>query len=55
VKGTPEFNVRLERELANTMRPYYEYFGMTPSSRARISVPKKTEEEPQSKWAGALK
>ena len=55
VKGTPEFNVRLERELANTMRPYYEYFGMTPSSRARISVPKKTEEEPQSKWAGSLK
>jgi len=55
LKGTDGFDVRLERELANGMRPYYEYFGMTPSSRARISVPKKTEEEPQSKWAGALK
>jgi phage terminase small subunit len=42
--------IKLERETATALRPYYEYFGMTPSSRARISVPKV--EEPVSKWAG---
>jgi hypothetical protein len=46
--------LKLERETINGLRPYYEYFGMTPSSRARIQVPKKAE-EPVSKWAGALK
>jgi phage terminase small subunit len=53
-KGKDKFDARLERETANAMRPYFEYFGMTPSSRARIQVPKKAE-EPVSKWAGALK
>jgi len=53
-KGTAVFDVRLERETANVMRPYYEYFGLTPASRARISVPKQAE-APVSKWAGALK
>jgi phage terminase small subunit len=46
--------LRLERETATALRPYYDYFGMTPSSRARIQVPKKAE-APESKWAGALK
>ena len=50
-KGTEKFDARLERETANALRPYYEYFGMTPSARARLSVPKKAD-EPQSKWAG---
>lgn len=45
--------VRLERETAQALRPYYEYFGLTPASRARISV--KTSDAPQSKWAGQLK
>src|SRR5688500_18831593 len=56
--GAPKVGVhgaiKLEKELAPIVRPYYEYFGMTPSSRARIQVPKKAE-EPQSKWAGTLK
>jgi P27 family predicted phage terminase small subunit len=42
--------IKLERETATALRPYYEYFGMTPSSRSRIAVPKA--EEPVSKWAG---
>jgi hypothetical protein len=46
--------VKLERETATAIRPYYDYFGMTPSSRARLTVPKKAE-EPVSKWAGVLK
>jgi len=46
--------LKLERETATALRPYYELFGLTPVSRARIQVPKKTE-EPVSKWAGALK
>jgi hypothetical protein len=46
--------LRLERETATALRPYYDYFGMTPSSRARIQVPKKAE-TPEGKWAGALK
>ena len=45
--------LRLERETANGLRPYYEYFGLTPASRARIAVPKRAS-EPESKWAGAL-
>lgn len=46
--------IRLERDTATALRPYYEYFGMTPSARARIQVaPQK--EEPVSKWAGVLK
>ena len=53
-KGTPAFDVRLERETANSLRPYYALFGLEPVSRARISVPKVTD-EPVSKWAGVLK
>jgi P27 family predicted phage terminase small subunit len=43
--------IKVERETATALRAYYDYFGMTPSSRARIQVPKKAE-EPVSKWAG---
>jgi len=46
--------VKLERETAMALRPYYALFGLEPVSRARISVPKKAD-EPVSKWAGALK
>jgi len=51
-----DFNPRLLGDLANKLRPFFDYFGMTPSGRARLSVPrKKQDEEPQSKWAGSLK
>ncbi len=54
-KGTEAWSARLERECLVALRPYFEYFGMTPASRARISLPKAKPEEQQSKWAGALK
>lgn len=41
--------IRLERDTASALRPYFEKFGMEPSGRARIKVPKT---EPVSKWAG---
>jgi P27 family predicted phage terminase small subunit len=46
--------LKLERDTATALRHFYEVFGLTPSARARLSVPKKAE-EPVSKWAGALK
>jgi phage terminase small subunit len=46
--------VKLERETATALRPYYALFGLEPISRARIAVPKKPD-VPVSKWAGALK
>lgn len=50
--GVPTVKVhaalKLERETANALRPYYEKFGLEPVGRARISVP--TQDEPQSKW-----
>jgi hypothetical protein len=46
--------IKVERETAAAIRPYYALFGLEPSSRARIQVPRKAE-EPVSKWAGALK
>lgn len=54
-KGTEGYDSRVERDTANGLRPYYDYFGLTPASRARISVPKRTEDVAESKWAGALK
>lgn len=42
--------IKIEGETAVKLRPYYDYFGMTPSGRARIHVPKP--EQPVSKWAG---
>ena len=44
--------IKIEGDVAVKLRPYYEYFGMTPSSRARLVV--KKNEEPKSKWAGVL-
>lgn len=56
--GAPKMGVhgavKLEKELAPIIRPYYALFGLEPVSRARLSVPKLAE-EPASKWAGALK
>lgn len=46
--------LRLERETATAIRPYYALFGLEPISRAKIMVPKTAEEAP-SKWAGVLK
>ena len=46
--------IKLERETATSIRPYYALFGLEPVSRARIQVPKKAD-APVSKWAGALK
>ncbi len=48
-------SIRLERNTAAALRPYYEKFGLEPVARARISVSKVKAEEPVSKWAGALK
>lgn len=42
--------LKLERETALALRSYYDFFGLTPASRARISVPK--DAAPVSKWAG---
>lgn len=47
--------LKLERDTATALRPYYELFGLTPVARARIVVPKKADEEKPSKWAGVLK
>lgn len=54
-KGTAVFDVRLERDTAVALRPYYALFGLEPVSRSRIVVPKTKPDEPVSKWAGALK
>jgi P27 family predicted phage terminase small subunit len=55
--GAPKVGVhaaiKVERETSLALKSYYEYFGMTASSRARIQV--KKPEAPVSKWAGALK
>jgi hypothetical protein len=45
--------LKLEKELAPIVRPYYALFGLDPVSRARIQVPKKSA-SPVSKWAGIL-
>jgi hypothetical protein len=47
--------IKLEKEYAPIIRPYYALFGGDPVSRARIQVPKGQAAEPVSKWAGALK
>lgn len=57
--GTEHMNIKehpaikLERNTAAALRPYYEKFGLEPVGRARIVVPKQ-DEAPKSKWAGAL-
>jgi phage terminase small subunit len=42
--------VKLERNTAAALRPYYEKFGLEPVGRARLVV--KQDEAPKSKWAG---
>jgi phage terminase small subunit len=44
--------LKLERDTAAALRPYYEKFGLEPVGRARISVQKP--QAPKSKWEGAL-
>lgn len=50
--GVPTVRVhsalKLERETAIAVRPYYALFGLEPSGRARLRVPKS--EAPKSKW-----
>jgi hypothetical protein len=56
-KANPEKladGLKLEKDLAPIIRPYYALFGLEPVSRARIQVPK-TDEAPVSKWAGVLR
>jgi phage terminase small subunit len=47
--GRPHPALKVERDTANALRPYFEKFGLEPSGRARIRVPKT---EAVSKWAG---
>lgn len=46
--------IKLEGETAQKLRPYYDYFGLTPSGRARLQVGPTQEEKAPSKWAGVL-
>ena len=45
--------IRVERETATALRPYFEKFGLDPIGRARIVLPAQPE-APPSKWAGVL-
>jgi phage terminase small subunit len=47
--------MKIEKDFAPIIRPYYALFGLEPVSRAKIQVPKKAETPVVSKWAGALK
>jgi P27 family predicted phage terminase small subunit len=55
--GAPKVNVhgaiKLEKEISQVISAYYDRFGMTPTGRAKIVLPKKPE-QPESKWAGIL-
>jgi P27 family predicted phage terminase small subunit len=42
--------IKIELETSVKLRPFFEYFGLCPSGRARLHVPKA--EAPVSKWAG---
>jgi phage terminase small subunit len=42
--------MRVERHYAPLIRPYYDYFGLTPTSRARMAVAK-ADDGPVKKWA----
>jgi phage terminase small subunit len=54
LKGTDDFDWRVEKDIAGSMRQYFDLFGLNPIARAKISVPK-ADEQPASKWAGVLK
>ncbi|HEV8445460.1 MAG TPA: P27 family phage terminase small subunit [Gemmatimonadaceae bacterium] len=48
--------IKIEKDFAPIIRPYYALFGLEPVSRSRIQVPKQHDETPAtSKWAGVLK
>ena len=53
LKGTAAWSGTRELSVANALRPYFEYFGMTMYARARLAMPK-AKEEPAPKWAGQL-
>lgn len=53
-KGSKAFDIRQERECAAAVRPYYDFFGMTPVSRARIALPTAAMEDAKPKWMSAL-
>ena len=43
--------IRLERQYATALRPYYAMFGLDPADRSRIALPTKAK-PPVSKWTG---
>ena len=45
--------IKLERDTAIALRPYYALFGLEPVSRARLGSTQEPE-KPKSKWAGVL-
>ena len=45
---------KIEKDFLPLVRPYYAMFGLEPSSRARLVVPRPAE-VPESKWAGVLR
>jgi phage terminase small subunit len=47
--------IKVEKDFAPIIRPYYALFGLEPVSRSRIQVPKKDETPVASKWTGFLK
>jgi phage terminase small subunit len=44
--------LKLERDTATAIRPYFERFGLDPASRSRLHVT--NERKPVSKWAGLI-
>jgi phage terminase small subunit len=47
--------IKIEKDFAPIIRPYYALFGLEPVSRAKIHVPQPAEPAAPSKWAGVLK
>lgn len=50
IQAEPNPNIAVNT--ANSLKAYFDYFGMTPSGRSRIRIPKA--EGPVSKWAGVI-
>jgi phage terminase small subunit len=50
--GEWETAMKLERDFAGLIRPYYALFGLEPVSRARITVPKA--DDAGNKWDGVI-
>jgi phage terminase small subunit len=47
--------IKIEKDFAPIIRPYYALFGLEPVSRAKIQVPKTADAPIASKWTGILK